>query len=181
MSGHAKLFAQPAYDRLISAEPFLKRLIPVLIVAFLVVVAAARYMNISDNHDRMLDAAEHMTALSLSAAHASLATELQPVKQSLRWETEARLNRAISAMPDTAGRFLLVLNGENRAYAATAGGYHLVGRLVSSLLPETSPLRLFGNRAGVQEISLNGSRSWPRCRCCPKAQAPCFRSRRLPT
>ncbi|WP_340159823.1 ATP-binding protein [uncultured Hoeflea sp.] len=156
MSGHAKLFAQPAYDRLISAEPFLKRLIPVLIVAFLVVVAAARYMNISDNHDRMLDAAEHMTALSLSAAHASLATELQPVKQSLRWETEARLNRAISAMPDTAGRFLLVLNGENRAYAATAGGYHLVGRLVSSLLPETSPLRLFGNRAGVQEISLNG-------------------------
>tara|TARA_R110002012_G_scaffold57941_12_gene150069 strand:- start:16085 stop:18430 length:2346 start_codon:yes stop_codon:yes gene_type:complete len=156
LSGHAKLFAQPAYDRLISAEPFLKRLIPVLIVAFLVVVAAARYMNISDNHDRMLDAAEHMTALSLSAAHASLATELQPVKQSLRWETEARLNRAISAMPDTAGRFLLVLNGENRAYAATAGGYHLVGRLVSSLLPETSPLRLFGNRAGVQEISLNG-------------------------
>ena len=156
MSGHAKLFAQPAYDRLISAEPFLKRLIPVLIVAFLVVVAAARYMNISDNHDRMLDAAEHMTALSLSAAHASLATELQPVKQSLRWETEARLNRAISAMPDTAGRFLLVLNGENRAYAATAGGYHLVGRLVSSLLPETSPLRLFGSRAGVQEISING-------------------------
>lgn len=156
MSGHAKLFAQPAYDRLISAEPFLKRLIPVLIVAFLVVVAAARYMNISDNHGRMLDAAEHMTALSLSAAHASLATELQPVKQSLRWETEARLNRAISAMPDTAGRFLLVLNGDNRAYAATAGGYHLVGRLISSLLPETSPLRLFGNRAGVQEISLNG-------------------------
>ena len=150
------MFAQPAYDRLISAEPFLKRLIPVLIVAFLVVVAAARYMNISDNHDRMLDAAEHMTALSLSAAHASLATELQPVKQSLRWETEARLNRAISAMPDTAGRFLLVLNAENRAYAATAGGYHLIGRLISTLLPESSPLRLFGNRAGVQEINLNG-------------------------
>lgn len=156
LSGHAKLFAQPAYDRLISAEPFLKRLIPVLIVAFLVVVAAARYMNISDNHDRMLDAAEHMTALSLSAAHASLATELQPVKQSLRWETEARLNRAISAMPDTAGRFLLVLNAENRAYAATAGGYHLIGRLISTLLPESSPLRLFGSRAGVQEINLNG-------------------------
>jgi two-component system cell cycle sensor histidine kinase PleC len=30
LSGHAKLFAQPAYDRLIHAEPFLKRLIPVL-------------------------------------------------------------------------------------------------------------------------------------------------------
>jgi len=156
LSGHAKLFAQPAYDRLISAEPFLKRLIPVLIVAFLIVVAAARYMNISDNRDRLLDAAEHITALSLAAAHASLSTELQPVRQSLRWDTEARLNRAVSALPDTAGRFLLVLNAENRAFAATAGGYHLVGRLISTLLPESSPLRLFGDRAGVQQIDLNG-------------------------
>jgi two-component system, cell cycle sensor histidine kinase PleC len=156
LSGHAKLFAQPAYDRLIGAEPFLKNLIPVLIVAFLVVVAAARYMNISDNRERLLESAQHITALSLSAAHASLSTDLQPVDQSLRWETEARLNRVVSAMPDTAGRFLLVLNADNRAYAATAGGYHLVGRLISSLLPESSPLRMFGDRAGVQEIDLNG-------------------------
>ncbi|SOE17442.1 two-component system cell cycle sensor histidine kinase PleC [Hoeflea halophila] len=156
LSGHAKLFAQPAYDRLISAEPFLKRLIPVLIVAFLVVVAAARYMNISDYRDRLMNAAEHITALSLAAAHASLSTELKPVQQSLRWDTEARLNRAVSALPDTAGRYLLVLNAENRAFAATAGGYHLVGRLMSTLLPESSPLRLFGDRAGVQQINLNG-------------------------
>ena len=41
LSGHAKLFGQPAYERIAGAEPFLKRLIPVLIVAFLVVVAAS--------------------------------------------------------------------------------------------------------------------------------------------
>ena len=43
LAGHAKLFAKPAYSRLIKAEPFLKRSIPVLIVAFLIVVAAARF------------------------------------------------------------------------------------------------------------------------------------------
>ena len=84
MSGHAKLFAQPAYERLIGAEPFLKRLIPVLIVCFLVVVAAARYMNISDNRDRLLVGAEQLTAMSLAAAHATLSADLAPVGQSLR-------------------------------------------------------------------------------------------------
>ncbi|MEM5473408.1 ATP-binding protein [Hoeflea sp. AS60] len=155
MSGHAKLFAQPAYERLIGAEPFLKRLIPVLIVCFLVVVAAARYLNISDNRDRLLIAAEHVTALSLAATHATLSADLAPIKQSLRWDTEARLNRVISVMPNTGGRFLLVLNADGRAFAATAGGYDLVGRQISTLMPEFSPLRMFGDRAGVQEIDLN--------------------------
>jgi two-component system cell cycle sensor histidine kinase PleC len=156
MSGHAKLFAQPAYERLIGAEPFLKHLIPILIVAFLVVVAAARYINISDNHDRLRSAAEQVTALSLAAAHATLSADLEPVRASLRWETEARLNRVIRAMPDTAGRYLLVLDGNERVFAVTAGGYHLLGKQVEALLPDSSPLRLFGERAGVQETALNG-------------------------
>jgi len=156
LSGHAKLFAQPAYERLIEAEPFLKRLIPVLIVAFLVVVAAARYMNISDNRDRLLGAAEQMTALSLAAASATLSADLTPVKQMLRWETEARLNRVISVTPDTGGRYLLVLDAENRVFAATASGHHLVGNRATDLLPESSPLWLFGDRAGIQATNLDG-------------------------
>lgn len=156
MSGHAKLFAQPAYERLIGAEPFLRRLIPVLIVCFLVVVAAARYMHISDNRDRLLVGAEQTTAMSLAAAHATLSSDLASIRQSLRWETEARLNRLISALPDTAGRFLLVFDADGRAFAATAGGYEHVGRQISSLLQESSPLRLFGERAGVQSVELNG-------------------------
>ena len=156
LSGHAKLFAQPAYDRLIGAEPFLKRLIPVLIIAFLVVVAAARYINMSEGRDRLLTAAEHMTALSLAAASATLAADLGPVKQALRWDTEARLNRILSAMPDTGGRYLLVLDSQNRVFAATAGGQHLIGEQASSLLSESSPLWMFGDRAGVQSVDFDG-------------------------
>ncbi|MDF1607256.1 ATP-binding protein [Hoeflea sp. YIM 152468] len=157
LSGHAKLFAQPAYARLIGAEPFLKRLIPILIVAFLVVVAAARYMNISDGQDRLKQAAEHITALSLAAASATLAADLTPVRQALRWETEARLNRVISAMPDTAGRSVLVVGEDNRVFAATAGGRHLVGRAITDLVSESSPLWLFGDRAGVQSLDFSGT------------------------
>ena len=158
LSGHAKLFAQPAYERLIGAEPFLKRLIPVLIVAFLVVVAAARYVNLSEGRDLSMVAAEQMTALSLVAGKATLSADPSSVKQALRWETEARLNRVLSPMPDTGGRFLLVLSGDDRVFAATAGGQHLVGAPAARVVSETSPLWLFGERAGVQTVDLDGSK-----------------------
>jgi len=156
LSGHAKLFAQPAYERLIEAEPFLKRLIPVLIVAFLVVVAAARYINISDNRERLMNAAEEVTALTLAAASATLSADLAPVSQGQRWETEALLNQVIGAMPDTDGRYLAVLGAQDRVFGATAGGHHLVGRTASDLLSESSPLWLFADRAGVQAIDVDG-------------------------
>jgi two-component system cell cycle sensor histidine kinase PleC len=159
LSGHAKLFAQPAYDRLLGAEPFLKRLIPVLIVAFLVVVAAARYMNISEGRDRLFFAAEQMTALSLAAAGAALSANPDPVRDSLRWETEARINRALGSIPDDQGRYLLVIGADDRIFAATAGGHHLVGKPATELLSESSPLWLFGDRAGVQTIAFDGEQS----------------------
>ncbi|MBC7279871.1 PAS domain-containing sensor histidine kinase [Hoeflea sp.] len=157
LSGHAKLFAQPAYDGLAGAEPFLKRLIPILIVAFLVVVATARFVNMSEDRDRLLTAAEHMTALSLAAASATFSADTTPVKQAQRWETEARLNRVLGAMPDTGGRYMVVVDAQDRVFASTSGGQHLVGRTISSLLRESSPLWLFGARAGVQEIGFDGA------------------------
>jgi two-component system cell cycle sensor histidine kinase PleC len=159
LSGHAKLFAQPAYDRLIDAEPFLKRLIPVLIIAFLLVVATARFLNISENRDRLFSAAEQMTALSLAAASAALSTDTGSVAKQLRWETEARINRVLGAMPEDQGRYLLVIGADARIFAATAGGNHLVGMPVSSLLSESSPLWLFGERAGVQPVRFDGEES----------------------
>lgn len=156
LSGHAKLFAQPAYERLIGAEPFLKRLIPILIVAFLVVVGAARYMNINEGRERLMSVAEQMTALSLVAASAAFSNDSTPVRDALRWQTEARLNHALGSVPEDMGRYLLVVDPANRVFAATAGGHHLVGRQVTSLISETSPLWLFDRRAGVQPITFDG-------------------------
>jgi len=44
VSGHAKLLAQPAYQRLLAAEPLLRKLIPILIVIFLVMIGLARFI-----------------------------------------------------------------------------------------------------------------------------------------
>ena len=46
VSGHARLLARPAYQRLLAAEPLLRRLIPVLIVIFLLIVGLARFVEL---------------------------------------------------------------------------------------------------------------------------------------
>jgi len=44
VSGHARLLAGPAYQKLLAAEPLLRRLIPVLIAIFLIIVGFARFV-----------------------------------------------------------------------------------------------------------------------------------------
>src|SRR5689334_23465169 len=46
VSGHARLLAHPAYQKLLAAEPFLRKLIPVLIFIFLVIVGLARFVEL---------------------------------------------------------------------------------------------------------------------------------------
>src|SRR3954465_9010999 len=46
LAGHARVLAEPAYRRLLAAEPILRRSIPTLIVIFLLVVAAARVLSL---------------------------------------------------------------------------------------------------------------------------------------
>ena len=42
LAGHARLFIHPAYARLVNSEPYVKRLIPILIVLFVVALGGMR-------------------------------------------------------------------------------------------------------------------------------------------
>ena len=46
LSGHIKLLADPAYGKLLAAEPYLRRAIPPLIIIFLLALALARSMSL---------------------------------------------------------------------------------------------------------------------------------------
>ena len=46
ITGHARLLARPAYQRLVAAEPLLRRLIPILIAIFLVIVGLTRVVEL---------------------------------------------------------------------------------------------------------------------------------------
>ncbi|MGV8840097.1 MAG: ATP-binding protein [Bauldia sp.] len=65
LSGHARLSADPNYQRMLAAEPVLKRLIPVLIVIFLCIVAATRYVQLVEmRHDEEGFAQQQIAMLS---------------------------------------------------------------------------------------------------------------------
>jgi len=157
ISGHAKVFARPAYDRLIGAEQFLKKSIPILIVAFLMVVAVARFTYMLDDQASKTTAIQQITALTLSATRAALSLDPSVVTESRRWEVEARINKILGGMPQqSADTIVLVADANGLIFASTARGAGEIGHSMSSLVPDWSPLAVFGPRAGVQEVEIAG-------------------------
>ncbi len=152
LAGHAKLFAKPAYSRLIKAEPFLKRSIPILIVAFLTVVAAARFAELIEKRGQLEDAAKQATALTALTSTATLARD-DALSLRHRWRVETQIGEVLPPTLISDGRFVLIAGPEGRIFAATSGGSAYVGLSLDRLLAPASPLRLFGVRAGVQKVS----------------------------
>ncbi len=152
LAGHVKLIAKPAYSRLLKVEPYLRRSIPALIVAFLVVVAAARFMDLLEERSQIEANAKQATALTALASAAALAREKAAFAAQQRWNVEVRIGNALPAMLVTDGRFVLIANPEGSIFAATSIGNDFVGRNLEQVLSGSSELRLFGLRAGVQKF-----------------------------
>ena len=152
LAGHAKLFAKPAHGRLVRVEPFLKHSIPILIVAFLIAVAAARFTALLNERSQFEDAAKQATTLTALAGAAVLKSQEEALRSQHRWQVELEIGDALPAMLVTDGRFVLVSNAEGRIFAATSYGTAFVGLTLDRLLPSSSPLRLFGARAGVETV-----------------------------
>ena len=147
LAGHAKLFAKPAYAQLLQAEPILKRSIPILIVAFLAVVAAARFVDLMNAREVALEGARQTTQITASAGAAMLsrAEDLSIARGRL----EQLLNDAVPDEALSDGRIALLTDAEGSIVAATALGSAFVGQSAHMLAPESSPLWRFGERGGV--------------------------------
>jgi two-component system cell cycle sensor histidine kinase PleC len=157
ISGHALLLARPAYRRLLSAEPFLRRSIPVLIVIFLVVVGLARFVELYQlKEERELDAraAIGMTASVVAAALADFAPA------ALGRDV---LNTLADAMPPATtggGRRVYVTDADGAVVATAPRSVEDEGLALTAIIGESQPLTTFGARAGVLEIALaNGERA----------------------
>ena len=156
LAGHAKLFAGPAYRRLIRAEPLLKQCIPIVIIAFLVIIAAARGAELIGKRSQLENAAEQATAMTAMTAAAILSRDAGAVEARHRWRVESDIGNALPPHLVSDGRFLLVAGPAGRVFAATAHGSDYIGLSLDQLLTGASPLLLFGMRAGVETIEYQG-------------------------
>jgi two-component system cell cycle sensor histidine kinase PleC len=153
IKGLAQSIAKPAYRRLLTAEPLLRRAVPVLIIAFLVTICVGAVVQVLDQRRQTLNT----MIVSLDAV-ADLAAER--LQQPLAQPTDAVerpqevLSRVLPLWATGIGRHFLLTNAEGVVRAATPATDATIGRRLIDLIGPTQPLTTFGAGAGVLEITL---------------------------
>lgn len=153
IKGLAQSIANPAYRRLLTAEPLLRRAVPVLIIAFLVTICVGAAVQVLDQRRQTLDT----MVLSLDAV-ADVAAErlIQPLKNARDAveRPQELLAKSLPSWATGAGRHFLLANDQGVVIAAIPTTDLTVGRRLIDLLGPTQPLTTFGAGAGVMEVVL---------------------------
>ncbi len=153
ISGHARLLAGPAYQKLIAAEPLLRRLIPILVIIFLLIVGLSRFVELYQlKAERELEARQTIDMIaSLTAtafANVSHGAELS------RTDVLNTLANALPAGATAGGRSIYITDVEGNVIAAEPGPPGEPRQALTDIIGEAQPLTTFGARAGVLEIAL---------------------------
>jgi two-component system cell cycle sensor histidine kinase PleC len=153
IKGLAQSIANPAYRRLLTAEPLLRRAVPVLIIAFLVTICVGAFVQVLDQRRQTLDT----MVLSLEAVADVAAERLgQPLKNARDpiERPQELLAKTLPSWATESGRRFLLSNEHGVVIAAIPATDLTIGRRLVDLLGPTQPLTTFGAGAGVMEIAL---------------------------
>ncbi len=151
LADETRLSVKPMARQIPQVEMVLKRSIPILILAFLTVVAASRILGITAEHGRMEDAARRSTTLMAAAAGAALADQAPTFSPSKRSVVEARLRSVLPQQMLNTGAFVLLVSESGVIVGGSDGASAYIGRRLASVLPETAALRRFANDGGLIE------------------------------
>jgi two-component system, cell cycle sensor histidine kinase PleC len=170
IKGLAQSIAKPAYRRLLTAEPALRRAVPALIIAFLLTICVGAIVQVLDHRRQAIS--DIVKQIEGSADF--LVERLQRLEQPKGDKPDRRLQNELErTMPSwgrAPGRQVLVANSEgvivagirhelvSNADGTTSASAPLeagmVGRRLIDVLGPTQPLTTFGAAAGVLEIPL---------------------------
>lgn len=157
IKGLAQSIAKPAYRRLLTAEPALRRAVPTLIIAFLLTICVGAAVQVLDQRRQTLAAA----AIDVDALAEILADRLsQPLDKNGNPRIEDALRRALPSWATATGRRVLVTNTDGKIIAGAPPESGLMGRALLDILGPSQPLTTFGAGAGVLEVTLaDGTRA----------------------
>ena len=153
IQGLAKSIAKPAYRRLLSAEPLLRRAVPVLIIAFLITVCVGAAVQVLEQRRQAIVEARQ----AIEALADELALELDRQARDTRGtpgRTAAAIEQALPVWAANGDRAVLVADADGRIVANTPNDPRQVGRSLLDVLGPTQPLTTFGAAAGTLEITL---------------------------
>jgi two-component system, cell cycle sensor histidine kinase PleC len=156
IQGLAKSIAKPAYRRLLSAEPLLRRAVPVLIIAFLITISIGAAVQVLEQRRQVIVEARQ----SIEALADQLAAALdQPAKDGRgnAVRSFAALSHAVPAWAAGAERAILIADAGGTIVATLPNDARQIGRPLLDVLGSLQPLTTFGAAAGTLEITLPDS------------------------
>jgi two-component system, cell cycle sensor histidine kinase PleC len=151
--GLAQSIANPAYRRLLIAEPLLRRAVPVLIIAFMLTICIGAAVQVLEHRRQtVVDAVRTSEALA-DYFDVTLDRPARDGKPILPRTSEA-LEHALPAWAAGAGRRILVADGDGAIVAEFPQEPSALGRHILDVLGGSQPLTTFGAAAGTMEIVL---------------------------
>ncbi len=155
IKGLAQSIARPAYRRLVTAEPLLRRAVPVLIVAFMLTICIGAAVQVLEHHRQaVVEANRTIQALADELALRTDQSARDP-RSSLARTTEA-LQQALPSWAAAEGRRIFIADGDGNVVATAPSDPSMRGRSLLDVLGPSQALTTFGVAAGTMEITLPG-------------------------
>jgi len=170
IKGLAQSIAKPAYRRLLTAEPALRRAVPALIIAFLLTICVGAVVQVLDHRREAINEVIKQIESTADLLVGRLERLEQPKGDKPDRRLQGELERMMPSWARAPGRQVLLANGDGVIIAgirhelvnnADGGGSAtasleagMVGRRLIDVLGPTQPLTTFGAAAGVLEIPL---------------------------
>ncbi|WP_136622307.1 MULTISPECIES: PAS domain-containing sensor histidine kinase [Mesorhizobium] len=155
LAGNTRLIAEPAYRRLLAAEPLLRRSIPVLIITFLIVIAALRVLSLMNERDDVERNAKAILTLAAGHLASSLATSSDTVPGAIQDLLETTSRQGAMGR----SHVLVITDSAFKIVAVTPRSVPWQGHSLDGLVEGGQPLFMFGDRAGVMDVNIDG-RDW---------------------
>jgi two-component system, cell cycle sensor histidine kinase PleC len=169
IKGLAQSIAKPAYRRLLTAEPALRRAVPALIIAFLLTICVGAFVQVLDHRRQVigelfkhLEAGADVMAERIDRAHGGradfdsrLQTELESLSPPWLRAPGRRLLVTNAEGVIVAGlRHVAVNSADGTAIIASPLNSGVVGLRLLDILGPSQPLTTFGALAGSMEVQL---------------------------
>ncbi|WP_095203179.1 PAS domain-containing sensor histidine kinase [Mesorhizobium carmichaelinearum] len=152
LAGNTRLIAEPAYKRLLAAEPLLRRSIPALIIIFLLVIAALRVLSLMNERDDVERDAKAILTLAAGQLASSLATTSDTVPGAIQDLLETTSRQGAMGR----SHVLVITDNAFKITAVTPRSMPWQGHSLDGLVEGGQPLFMFGDRAGVMEVNIGG-------------------------
>jgi two-component system cell cycle sensor histidine kinase PleC len=151
IKGLAQSIANPAYRRLLTAEPALRRAVPALIIAFLLTIGVGAVVQVLDHNRAAIAEAIH----DIDNVADFVAERFDRLADMQKGDTTRRdlLERALSTRATSFGRRVVLSNADG-VITATAPPGGPIGSRLADVLGDIQPLTILGASAGVLEITL---------------------------